>query len=123
MANVTNYVSYRRVGGGAEDFVYTFVTTFTGSYVNGTGETINFLTAPNVNGLEASPGPPAVGTLPQGVPDFSDNVGGYGAVVGAYASGICNLKFQSAAGTELSSGAYPATITAGSIIWKVPARG
>ena len=123
MANSVNYTSYSHAAGGSQDFEFRFTATFTGSYVSGTGETINLLMAGNPNGLELSGFLPPT-TLPETVVDvISSSLGGYVPEVGAYSAGSFNLKFFVSGGTELTSEAYPAGITGGTITFAVRHRG
>jgi hypothetical protein len=123
MANTTNYVSYQHAASGDKDFTFIFTITFSGSYVNGTGETINFLTAANPNGLELSGFLP-VNSVDAGIPDTpGSSVAGYGFGFAAYSAGSAVLKFYSAPGTELASGAYPAGISGGTITAAIRHKG
>lgn len=121
MANVVSYTSYLHAPGGAADFTGIYTVTFSGSYVNGTGESCNFLTATNTNGLECN------GQLPNGgtstsTPFYTTNINGYGVGVSTLTAGILVIKFYSAAGTELSSAAYPASISGGTVSFQMRAR-
>lgn len=121
MANALAYTGYLHAPSGSADFTGQYTATFTGSYVSGTGESLNFLTASNTNGLEGN------GVLPNGgtsttPPFFCTNLAGYDIFITALTTGALTLKFYSAAGTELSSGAYPASITGGAVMFQVRSR-
>lgn len=121
MANSVSYIGYTgsRTSGGNLEFRY--AVTFTGSYTSGTAESINFLTAANTNGFELN------GFLPSGTgtnpPEVSANLAGYTVNVGPLTNGAVALKFYSAGGTELTTGAFPAGITAGAVLFKFYHRG
>lgn len=122
MANVVNGVSYSHSPGG-QDFATRYTITFSDNYATG-GETINFNTAGNPNGLEdLSPGD---GIPPEGIPDIiSASIGGYGVgfVLGSTTPGQFNLEFYSAPGTQLAAGAYPASISGGQVNVEIRRKG
>lgn len=121
MANSLAYVGYSHSPSGSQSHVGKYALSFTGSYVNGTGETVNFLTASNTNGLELN-GFVDMGTMPEGQPEVvSSNIGGYELQFSGYAAGVVNCKVFNGI-TELSSGAYPAALTGGSVTLAVPSR-
>ncbi|MDE2102634.1 MAG: hypothetical protein KGL39_35640 [Patescibacteria group bacterium] len=122
MANSVNYTSYSHSPGGS-DFAFRFVANFTGSYVNGTGETINLFAAGNPNGLELNGFLPPTTLVEVIVDILAASLGGYGVGVSAYNAGSFVVTFYSAAGTELASGAYPAGITGGQITFQVRHKG
>lgn len=102
--------------------VYTFVPS--GVYTQGNaigtaGETLNFLTAANPNGLPHS----KPGALPAPTDKDVQVIkcpGGYDAVVesNAVAPAITNLvlRFFTSGGTELGAGAYPAALLGQNVI-------
>lgn len=120
MANALSYTGYLHAPSGSADFTGQYLATFSGSYVNGTGESLNFLTATNTNGLEGNGYVPADPTT--SIPFFAANLSGYGVSVSSFSAGAVVVKFYSAAGTELGSGAYPASISGGSIAFQVRSR-
>lgn len=121
MANTVSYVSYSHSANGNQDYVSRFVAKFTGSYTNGTPETVIFTGASNANGLEGPFLPNS--SLAEGIPDFVANLGGYTVNVSNYSDGWVGVTFYSAAGTELESGNYPAGITDGQITFEIHSKG
>jgi hypothetical protein len=121
MANTLSYIGYAHAPSGSEDYSFKYSAAFTGSYTSGTAESLNFLTAANTNGLELNGFVPSgTGTTP---PEFTANLGGYTANVGPLTNGTVAVKFYSAGGTELTTGAFPAGITSGNIIFRINTRG
>lgn len=121
MANALAYTGYLHAPSGSADFTGQYTATFSGSYVNGTGESLNFLTASNTNGIEGNGDLPNGGTSTS-APFFCTNLSGYDITVTALTAGLLTVKFFSAAGTELGSGAYPAGISGGTIMFQVRSR-
>lgn len=120
MANAVAYQRYEHGASSAANFKGVYKITFSGSYVQTTGETINLLTASNANGYELN------GAVPSGtgaeVDVEASNVGGYEASISGYSAGTFTLQFFASGGTELGAGAYPAAISGGSITIAVPHR-
>lgn len=104
------------------DIVRRYTVLPAGSYVNGTGETIDFTKAlnPKFASRPFPPQPPG-GALPAASEAIvASTPGGYDAVLtqaGANPT-LKNfvLKYYTSGGTELGSGAYPAGLTAGNTI-------
>lgn len=121
MANTLSYIGYFHSPSGSADFEFLYSAVFTGSYTSGTPEVLNFLTAANPNGYELN------GFVPVGTttvpPIVSAQLGGYDVNVSAMVNGSSNCSFYTSGGTELSTGAFPAGITGGSILLKVRHRG
>jgi hypothetical protein len=91
-----------------------FELTFSGNYGGGTaGDTVDFNTAANPNGLEAEPGLAA--NPPEGVPGvYSESLGGgyIQFVPDPTTPGVYTILVYEAGGTEAPAGAYPANFTA-----------
>lgn len=122
MANTVNAVSFSHSPGG-EDYATRFVITFSGSYVNGSGEPVNFNEAGNPNGIESVSAGDSVAR--EGVPDvLSSTLGGYKPEfsLGSTTPGVYSLRLYNG-DTELASGAYPATIAAGQVVAEIRRRG
>jgi hypothetical protein len=124
MANAVAYLGYNRNFGGGQSSNGDYGITLSGSYVNGTGESINLLNASNPNGYELN------GQVPMGFTDeptprvIVSNIQGYEASLSNYSAGTFTLKLYSAAGTELGSGAYPTPALTGTnaIVVQVPSH-
>lgn len=122
MANVCAYIGYLHAPSGSSDFSFRYSVSFTGSYTSGTAESINFLTATNPNGLELAGFIPSTTTATY-VAEVSANLAGYTVNIGPLTNGTIALKFYASAGVELSTGAYPASITSGSVLFRIYQRG
>jgi hypothetical protein len=88
--------------------------TFSGNYGGTTaGDTVNFNTAANPNGVDLEPG--VAVNPPEGVPGiYAENLGGgyVQFVPNPAAAGVYTLLAYEANGTEVPAGAYPASFTA-----------
>lgn len=110
------------------DVVRRYTVLPAGSYVNGTGETIDFTKALNPKYLPRPlPPQPPGGSLPTETEAIvAKTPGGYDAVLlPAGASPTLknfNLKFYTSGGTELGSGAYPAGLLANTVLTVTTSR-
>jgi hypothetical protein len=93
-----------------------FQLVFSGNYGGTTvGDTVDFNTASNPNGLDLEPG--IAGNPPEGVPAiYSESLGGgYVQFVPNPATpGVFTVLVYEAGGTEVPAGAYPSNFTAAS---------
>lgn len=122
MANAVAYIGYLHSPNSASDYAFRYSVTFTGSYTSGTAESIDFTLATNPNGLELNGAIPTT-TTGTYAPETVANLAGYTINCGPLTNGKIALKFYSAAGTELGSGSYPASITGGSVLFRIYNRG